>query len=152
MIEIPHPVRVEKNRLLPSPDIIPNEHSDWADTHSSTILKMREEFIFDVTGIAHLDSTYDYDYYIGADVSVASIKRMQESVGWLEHRFEADEEGIDVFSDGKYSLESRIEALAHTMLRDGYTHALNMVDSKQDIRIEYAKDKNKYIIQIFWKR
>jgi hypothetical protein len=151
-VEIPDPVRVDESELLASPDAVPGEHCDWASMHSSTQLTIQNESMFDVGGIVFLDEKYQYDYYVGAGVYIREVREMQESLDWLEHDFEADANGIDETSDGKYSLESRIKALARTMLTDGYTHGLRMAESEDDIRIEYAEKElnEEYVVQIFW--
>lgn len=152
-VNIPNPVKVEHESLTPTPDITPSEHSDWADMHSSTELYIRDESDFDVSGIAFLDDTFEYDYFVSASMNVTSFRQMQDQLDWFEHDFEVDSNGIDESSDGKYSLESQISGLARTMLTDGYTHALKMVDSPDNIRVEYADhpSMDRYVVQILWK-
>jgi hypothetical protein len=151
--DIPSPEKVEYDSLTPTPDMTPSEHSDWADMDSSTELYIRDESDFDVSGIAFLDDSFEYDYFVGASMNMVLFRRFQEHLDWFEHDFEADSNGIDESSEGKYSLESQISALARQMLTDGHTHALKMVGSSDDIRVEYAEhpSMNRYVVQILWK-
>jgi len=145
-------VTIERvTELSDFPEVVPSDHSDWAGMTSHTRLTLQEEYIFEESGIAVVDETYDHSYQFITTGSVRRFKDMQDEVGWFEDA-ETNSEGIVADADDgreKYTLHGCIRSLLHTIITDGRRHG---DPSSEDITVEYTKHNslNRYTILIKW--
>lgn len=145
---IPEPVKVDE--FSEFVEDIPSEDGDWAGSTASTRVSLEDDYRFEVSDIAVVADKFEHSYQFVTGVSMRGVRSMQEDIDWFEHSFEPDANGIDESSDGKYSLESRIQALARTVLSDGRGYGSSATED--DITIEYTEHSSldRYVVLIKW--
>lgn len=144
--DIPTPTKVDE--FSEHATNVPSDEGDWAGISSSTRISLQEDFLFEEAGIAFVHEDFDHSYQFITGCSMRDVRSMQEDVGLIE-RDDPDANGIVESGDAKYTLESRIQALAHTVLNDGRKHGEPTGD---DVTIEYKEDSSldRYVILIKW--
>jgi len=145
--DIPTPTKVSD--FSETASTVPSEEGDWAGISSSTRLSLQEDFLFEEAGIAFVHEKFDHSYQFITGCSIRDVRSMQEDVRLLE-RETPDANGIVESGDAKYTLESRIQALAHTVLNDGRKHG---EPTGEDVTIEYKEHDgslDRYVILIKW--